>query len=990
VRFRTRGRGTRAAAIAGAIGGAFLVFAIWAGAASAANGSLEICKSGLNGAAGQTFKIAYQKGSTGAQTTVTVTGGSCNAAISVPIGTYILTEDLTSGQWVMSGDNVTPSSAWVSDNVRRGIVKVTVTANQETQAEFVNSPAGATVKVCKWSASPALQGAQYSFNVNGQTVIAAAGKNAANAGCSTALSTFPGTRLKIQESVPSGETVASVTFNGASVSSTAGLVKVTATTGANVVVFEDEPLGPPQTGYIEVCKDAGDEYVAHATDPFTFTITDKTGFQDTENVLVGQCSGPIKVAAGNVTVAETQNGNTFVSDISTVPDPNALGPTNKVNGTATVVVPVAADSTGEVQVHFVNKTVTAQLKICKYLTAGSDSLAGQSFTFTITDDAGVQRIRILASAGANGACRNVLEGDGIKYIGTLGEANDPLLLPVGSTVTVTEDLAGFPYVSGDGNARGADDVQTATVVAGINTISFHNQALGQLEICKAMLKAQAVDDTVYNDKTVFHFAVDGAKSGALSDIQVAAGHCSNPIIVNAGSHTVNENLSKTPGFQFVSSTATGPTGDNRVLSGTNPVTVSVPYFGDATNGGETLVTFTNKVQRASIKICKLIDPGSQTPIGGLDYSFQTSVNGGVFGEPVTVHPPYPGSSSCTGVLLNVPVVKPDGTPSTITVQEVQQAAAEAQSITVQNGTVTGTDLAAGSVTFTPGVGINIVTYTNTVRCSGAEAMVTGTPGSDGFAASSAQAVAFGCAVYVVTGGEEGGVIMMVPAVSSVLQLEFIRGANTGTAIPIGLNGVNLSDIGMGANGVLYGIARGGAGNFQGPFYTVNKNTGLATLVGYSGDAYINSLVGDPNAARQFGADNFTLSPPQIGCLVTINQASGSGSGYANDCNIGYVPSGDLAFSTNGTLFLTALHSAATDRLVTLNLSTSNNWPTPIGTVVGDIGVPGVDGLVSSFNELFGFTTKGVLLKISMTSGAGTVLATGGPEVYGAASPTQNN
>ena len=144
----------------------------------------------------------------------------------------------------MSGSSVVPSSNWVSENDRTGKLKVAVVANAETQATIVNSPSSATIKVCKWSASSALQGAQFSFTVNGQTVTATAGKNAANAGCSHALTTQPGTMLKIQESIPANETVASTTFNGASVSNTAGLVKVTATTGANIVTFENEPVGP--------------------------------------------------------------------------------------------------------------------------------------------------------------------------------------------------------------------------------------------------------------------------------------------------------------------------------------------------------------------------------------------------------------------------------------------------------------------------------------------------------------------------------------------------------------------------------------------------------------------------------------------------------------------------------------------------------------------------------------------------------------------------
>jgi hypothetical protein len=677
---------------------AVLACALWAGVASAASGQLELCKAGDNGAAGQTFKIAYQKGSTGSPTSVTVTGGTCNAAVSVPVGTYILTEDLSSGQWVMSGDSVVPSSAWVSDNTKRGTLKVTVVANAETQATFVNSPAGATVKVCKWSASTQLQGAQYSFNVNGQTVTATAGKNAAGAGCSTALATLPGTRLKIQESIPANEQVTGVTFNGATVSATNGLVRVTATTGANVVVFENEPVGPPQTGYIEICKDSdGDPYLS-GSDSFEFTITDHAGLTDTEHVFVGQCSGPIKVAAGNVNVAETPTGGTSVKSITTLPNANALGPINLTNGTATVVVPVSSDPSGEVQVHYVNKTVTATLKVCKVLTSTSGALAGKTFGFdvfsrSVTD---VDELTITATAGATGACKIFFAQ-----------------LPVGSTATVTE--AGMPYVSADGQPAGTGDSQTITIQPGINIVSFTNQAMGQLEICKSMQLAPT-DDSAFNG-TVFDFVVDGATHGPLADVKVAAGHCSQPLIVSVGSHTVNE----TPiphGFQFVSSTATGPTGDNRIVSGTNPVTVSVPFFGDATNGGETLVTFINKVQRANLKLCKAIDPGSLTALKKMSFNIfwtfgnDTESDSGL----EELDPPFP---SCTGLLggpYGLPIINTDGTPALIITVESGDGF-QVKTITVSGGVFDPSfdpnpDLEVGEAVIDPGPGVVVVTYTN--------------------------------------------------------------------------------------------------------------------------------------------------------------------------------------------------------------------------------------------------------------------------------------
>ena len=119
------------------------------------------------------------------------------------------------------------------------------------------------------------------------------------------MTTQPGSRIRISEATPDGETVASTTAssNAQLTPIAPGAVRVTAGTGVNIVTFENEPLGPPQTG----------------------------------------CTSAIKVAAGNVTVSEAPTDGTYVSAISALPS-SALGVTNLNNGTATVVVPVSADS----------------------------------------------------------------------------------------------------------------------------------------------------------------------------------------------------------------------------------------------------------------------------------------------------------------------------------------------------------------------------------------------------------------------------------------------------------------------------------------------------------------------------------------------------------------------------------------------------------------------------------------------------------------------
>ena len=44
-------------------------------------------------------------------------------------------------------------------------MNVKATQNSETQVTFTNSPLPGTLKICKYSSTPAIQGAQFSFTV---------------------------------------------------------------------------------------------------------------------------------------------------------------------------------------------------------------------------------------------------------------------------------------------------------------------------------------------------------------------------------------------------------------------------------------------------------------------------------------------------------------------------------------------------------------------------------------------------------------------------------------------------------------------------------------------------------------------------------------------------------------------------------------------------------------------------------------------------------
>ena len=144
----------------------------------------------------------------------------------------------------------------------------------------------------------------------------------------------------------------------------------------------------------------------------------------------------------------------------------------------------------------------------------------------------------------------------------------------------------------------------------------------------------------------------------------------------------------------------------------------MPYFNTSgAGGGETLVTFVNKAPQATIKVCKLIDPGSVTPIGGKSFTFKIwspSPSGNTLLTSGSVSPPYPGPASCV-LLGSYPVQQDDGTPTKLLVGEVAQNGVQVQSITLNgNATVNTNNVNSnGKINFTlTGPGVIVLVFTN--------------------------------------------------------------------------------------------------------------------------------------------------------------------------------------------------------------------------------------------------------------------------------------
>jgi hypothetical protein len=719
----------------------------WAGSALASvnnTGTLEVCKSSLNGMSGKTFSYTWTANG-GTPVGFSVKGGRCTGPMQVTAGNLTILEAQSDPATDVASVRVTPSARLVSQDltVRKAVVNVPVgsTVANESRVTFVNQPAGGNfgdLKICKLSATPAFIGKNFSFKVNGGSAISVEAGDAyadpASWSCRLAGHFQVGSKVTVQELVPSEAQVDWIDTDPAGaltdLSTTEGYAIVTIGTGMTIAMFDNEPFVPQGNGYIEVCKDRAlldyGQYDWDVHGSFHFTITDQAGAVYQRDVLVGQCSEPIQVAAGIATVTEAPSAYQLV-DVWTLPE-DRLQTTNLLNGTADVEIPVSDDPNDETQVHFVNKTPRAQLKICKALGGSKiDDLVGTAFYFDVYFDGQMKKLDTLYPfkivAGTTTQCK--IWGD----------------VPVGTDVTVSEDLdysvgSDAQYI----DVTGQDS--TITIKPGINTVTITNTPMGQLEICKARIEyanPRALND---NAQPYINFRVDNQSKL----IQVRAGRCSMPLRVSLGQHTVTE-----VSYNKAATTAPyGPTGSAISLSSaasdyeldtggstliagvtlsyvtpgngidvtpgdqlvsknltTRTVTVNVRYGAK----GETLVTFYNRIRKGRIKICKLIPYTSQDSLGGKTFSFDWRVDGRHGTE-------YLKPGECTYVLGDSPLIQPDGSPTPVSVQETTPGlnapgGYSIDSINVQFGRdPIAVNTTTGLATWNLGPDTNVVTYTN--------------------------------------------------------------------------------------------------------------------------------------------------------------------------------------------------------------------------------------------------------------------------------------
>lgn len=642
-------------------------------------GALEVCKAPDNGMAGTPFQFSIDGGPS-----FTVVGGGCSGIrqVSAPGGTHTITE-LPAANTTLVGVNVVngaPSSQ--NGNTETVTVSNDGTAANETRVTFVNAgPGPGVLKVCKQSADPTLQGSGFSFTENNGPAFTVVAGPVGSPNCDSGTTYQNGTRVNVHELIPTNVHVSAIDVSngrGSNVDLANGNVTATVGLGTTIVTYTDQVNPIPQTGFIEVCKAAGDRFV---TGTFDFTVIAPGQTIPVRGIFVGQCSGPIQVNAGNVRVLETAQNPFTVSGFATFPG-GRLVSENDINGEATVVVPVSASSTNETRVTVTNVTTQALVKVCKTLASNGAALAGR-FLFNVTDVAGGEQVGVnVNSVGAPGQCSFLSTG-----------------LPVGSTVTATEVIPdNAPFVVDNGS-------QTITVQSGINSINFTNTATGFIEVCKTPL-----DPSTANANNTFGFSVTGAVNPAQGSFTLHPNQCQTPIQVFAGQQTVTETTIPS-NFVFDHATAVHALDNsNAVVSGSGS-SIVVDVHTSGTMADETKATFFNKVKTGTFKVCKITNPVEPT-LANTPFPFTTSytVNG------VTVPNSFSliANGPCSGTSADIPVVDSSGNPITVTVTETQNPALY-KVLGVQlagAGSNLSANTTTGVSTFNIGVGASKITYNN--------------------------------------------------------------------------------------------------------------------------------------------------------------------------------------------------------------------------------------------------------------------------------------
>ncbi|MDP9115281.1 MAG: ice-binding family protein, partial [Acidobacteriota bacterium] len=573
-------------------------------AATACQGTLQVCKVAGSGVAQGTSFSFNVAGILLSIPTGAGPGGSCGPALVVPALPATIAETLPSGTTLSSVSTLPGAGLLISSDLAAGTAVVAVNPGGQTIATFVDTipppPNSGFLQICKIAGSGVTVGTNFTFSVAGTPITVAAGPPSAGT-CSPPLTLAAG-QVPIAETLPGGTVMTAVsTFPSAGLLTAsnlgAGTATVTVIAGAQTIVTFTDAV-TPLTGFLRICKVAGTGVVDGTS--FTFLGAGSPVVVPAGPAPGGSCSGLLELPDGPVSISEIPHTGLQLTAVSVTPDGSLLN-SDLAAGQATVTIAGGAQTAVIFENTRIPAPPTGFLQICKV--AGAGVAPGTNFVFLV---AGTP-LTVPAGSAPGGACS-------AAFAEPAGPVSIAETLLSGTVLTAVSTLpSGLLVASNLAAGTATVTVQNGgqTIVTFVDTIPA-GPTTGFLQICKVAGAGVAVG-------TNFTFSVAG------TPVVVAAGpapggSCSAALLEAAGAVSILETLPSGTTLAAVTSSPDGSLVSSDLGAGAATVMVN--------GGGQTIATFLDTVipvlpDTGFLQICKVAGAGVAV---GKPFSFSVGGN----------------------------------------------------------------------------------------------------------------------------------------------------------------------------------------------------------------------------------------------------------------------------------------------------------------------------------------------------------------------------
>ncbi|MBY0506648.1 MAG: hypothetical protein K2X03_22195 [Bryobacteraceae bacterium] len=268
--------------------------------------------------------------------------GNCGVSIEVPVGLNQPVQETIPNGTTLSSVVSAPPSALANTNLTTGLMRVQVALDASVRLTFTNSippnNTDAFLKFCKVAGPGVTVGAISNFTVSGTAISVNVAAGAGPAGNCSDFFTVPAGLRIVTEAPAVGIALTSVTSVPANAITASNLGGGTATVnfvaGNQITLNFVNALNNLLQGFVQVCKAAEGVEVGVA---YNFTVAGQPLVLNAGTVAQPNCSAPLQVTPGNVSVTETITPTILLTAVDALPA-GSLVSSSLATGQVTVTV----------------------------------------------------------------------------------------------------------------------------------------------------------------------------------------------------------------------------------------------------------------------------------------------------------------------------------------------------------------------------------------------------------------------------------------------------------------------------------------------------------------------------------------------------------------------------------------------------------------------------------------------------------------------------